>query len=76
MVMTEIVIERNLLIPMSDGVRLAADLYRPKNGGPFPATGHPGFTSVGIPVAAICSIPCPIGPQMFGAACPRLAPYN
>lgn len=35
--MTDMVIERNLLIPMSDGVRLAADLYRPKNGGPFPA---------------------------------------
>jgi putative CocE/NonD family hydrolase len=35
--MTEVVIERNLLIPMSDGVRLAADLYRPKRGGPWPA---------------------------------------
>ena len=35
--MTELVVERNLLIPMSDGVRLAADLYRPKGSGPFPA---------------------------------------
>lgn len=35
--MTEVVVERNLLIPMSDGVRLAADLYRPAGGGKSPA---------------------------------------
>jgi predicted acyl esterase len=31
------VVERKLLIPMRDGVRLATDVYRPKNaGGPVP----------------------------------------
>src|SRR5262245_23125502 len=29
-------IERNLLIPLSDGVSLAADLYSPDGPGPFP----------------------------------------
>jgi uncharacterized protein len=33
----EIVIERNLLIPMKDGVSLSADLYRPAGNGKFPA---------------------------------------
>ncbi len=33
----QVVIERNLLIPMSDGAHLAADLYRPAGDGPFPA---------------------------------------
>jgi putative CocE/NonD family hydrolase len=33
----EIVIERNLLIPMKDGASLSADLYRPGGGGKFPA---------------------------------------
>ncbi|MGO9602721.1 MAG: CocE/NonD family hydrolase [Candidatus Binataceae bacterium] len=33
----EIVIERNLLIPLSDGATLSADLYRPAGKGPFPA---------------------------------------
>lgn len=32
-----VVVERNLLIPLSDGVRLAADLYRPAGTGPWPA---------------------------------------
>ena len=29
----DIVMERNLLIPLSDGMHLAANLYRPKEGG-------------------------------------------
>jgi putative CocE/NonD family hydrolase len=33
----EIVIERNLAIPLSDGAELSADLYRPAGPGPFPA---------------------------------------
>jgi uncharacterized protein len=33
----EIVIERNLLIPMKDGASLSADLYRPAGNGKFPA---------------------------------------
>ncbi|HSR57555.1 MAG TPA: CocE/NonD family hydrolase [Candidatus Binataceae bacterium] len=33
----EILIERNLLIPLSDGAELSADLYRPAGAGPFPA---------------------------------------
>ena len=33
----EIVIERNLTIPLSDGATLSADLYRPAGKGPFPA---------------------------------------
>ena len=33
----EILIERNLLIPMKDGTSLSADLYRPAGGGKFPA---------------------------------------
>ena len=33
----EIVIERNLLIPLPDGATLSADLYRPAGAGPFPA---------------------------------------
>jgi hypothetical protein len=32
-----VVVERNLLIPLADGVRLAADLYRPTGSGPWPA---------------------------------------
>ena len=36
-VRSEIVIERNLLIPMKDGASLSADLYRPAGGGKFPA---------------------------------------
>lgn len=35
--MTEVVVERNLLIPMSDGVYLAADLFRPAGEGKWPA---------------------------------------
>lgn len=35
---TSVVVERNLLIPLSDGVELAGDLYRPAGGGPWPAT--------------------------------------
>ena len=33
----EIVIERNLSIPLSDGATLSADFYRPAGKGPFPA---------------------------------------
>ncbi len=33
----EIVIERNLLIPMKDGASLSADIYRPAGSGKFPA---------------------------------------
>jgi uncharacterized protein len=36
-VRNEIVIERNLLIPLKDGASLCADLYRPAGKGPFPA---------------------------------------
>src|SRR5204862_3285114 len=35
--MTEVVVERNLLIPMSDGVQLAADLFHPAGAGKWPA---------------------------------------
>jgi uncharacterized protein len=35
--MTQVAVERNLLIPMSDGVRLAADLFRPAGEGRWPA---------------------------------------
>ena len=35
--MAEVVVERNLLIPMSDGVHLAADLFRPAGVGKWPA---------------------------------------
>src|SRR5215217_7442459 len=28
------VVERKVMLPMPDGVRLATDVYRPKNGGP------------------------------------------
>jgi predicted acyl esterase len=31
-----ILIERNVIVPMRDGVKLAADVYRPAEGGPFP----------------------------------------
>lgn len=31
-----ILIEKNILVPMRDGVKLAADIYRPAEGGPFP----------------------------------------
>jgi hypothetical protein len=34
---TGVVVERNLLIPLPDGVELAADLYRPEGSGPWPA---------------------------------------
>jgi putative CocE/NonD family hydrolase len=33
----EIVVERNVLIPMGDGARLAADSYHPEGDGPWPA---------------------------------------
>jgi len=36
-VRNEIVIERNLLIPLKDGASLSADLYRPAGDGKFPA---------------------------------------
>jgi len=36
-VRNEIVVERNLLIPLNDGPSLSADLYRPAGKGPFPA---------------------------------------
>ena len=32
----ELIIERDLLVPARDGVRLATDVYRPTRGGPFP----------------------------------------
>ena len=32
----EVRVERNVLVPMSDGVRLAADVYLPEGDGPFP----------------------------------------
>ena len=35
--LNEIIVERNLLIPLSDGATLSADLYRPAGKGPFPA---------------------------------------
>src|SRR5687767_6094999 len=31
-----ITVERNIMVPMRDGVRLAADLYRPAGAGPAP----------------------------------------
>ena len=31
-----ILIEKNVIVPMRDGVKLAADVYRPAEGGPFP----------------------------------------
>ena len=33
----EVRVERNVLVPMSDGVRLAADVYLPEGDDPFPA---------------------------------------
>src|ERR1700730_10789484 len=30
------VVEKNLMVPMRDGVQLSADVYRPTKGGPFP----------------------------------------
>jgi putative CocE/NonD family hydrolase len=30
------IIEQKVMVPMRDGVRMAADVYRPKSGGPFP----------------------------------------
>ncbi len=33
----DITVERNVLIPMRDGARLAADVYRPSGNGPWPA---------------------------------------
>ncbi|HUA35613.1 MAG TPA: CocE/NonD family hydrolase [Candidatus Binataceae bacterium] len=35
--LNEIVVERNLIIPLSDGAELGADLYRPAGEGKFPA---------------------------------------
>jgi putative CocE/NonD family hydrolase len=32
----DIVVQKNILVPMRDGVALAADIYRPAAGGPFP----------------------------------------
>jgi uncharacterized protein len=32
----EVIVERDLLVPARDGVRLATDIYRPGAGGPFP----------------------------------------
>ncbi len=32
----EVIVERDLLVPARDGVRLATDVYRPGAGGPFP----------------------------------------
>ena len=32
----ERIIERDLWVPVRDGVRLATDVYRPTSGGPFP----------------------------------------
>jgi putative CocE/NonD family hydrolase len=32
----DIVVQKNISVPMRDGVRLAADLYRPAAGGPWP----------------------------------------
>jgi putative CocE/NonD family hydrolase len=34
--MPEIVVERSVMVPMRDGVRLATDVYRPAGGGPHP----------------------------------------
>jgi uncharacterized protein len=31
-----ILIEKNIMVPMRDGIKLAADVYRPAEGGPFP----------------------------------------
>jgi len=31
-----ILIEKNLMVPMRDGVKLATDVYRPAEGGPVP----------------------------------------
>lgn len=31
-----ILIEKNVIVPMRDDVKLAADVYRPAEGGPFP----------------------------------------
>ena len=36
--LNEIIIERNLSIPLSDGASLSADLYRPAGTGPFPGS--------------------------------------
>jgi uncharacterized protein len=33
----DIVVQKNIAVPMRDGVCLATDLYRPAEGGPFPA---------------------------------------
>jgi putative CocE/NonD family hydrolase len=35
--MANVVVEKNILIPMSDGVELAGDLFRPEGNGPWPA---------------------------------------
>ncbi|MFI6503305.1 CocE/NonD family hydrolase [Nonomuraea typhae] len=34
---SDVTVMRNLRVPMSDGVRLAADVYRPRRAGPLPA---------------------------------------
>ena len=33
---TQLTVDRNVAIPMRDGVQLRADIYRPASGGPFP----------------------------------------
>ena len=33
---TQLTVDRNVAIPMRDGVELRADIYRPAGGGPFP----------------------------------------
>ncbi|WP_080834467.1 CocE/NonD family hydrolase [Cohnella massiliensis] len=34
--MTRVIAEKNIAVPMRDGVRLFADIYRPESGGPHP----------------------------------------
>jgi len=54
----EVRVERNLLIPLSDGVSLAADLYLPEGNGPFPVliSYYPYHKDDYI--AVMCQYPC------------------
>ena len=36
----KVIVERDVMIPMRDGVRLATDIYRPDAPGTFPALVH------------------------------------
>ena len=44
----ELIVENDVMVPMRDGVRLRADVFRPATGGPYPRSSSATRTALAM----------------------------